>query len=435
MDVIEFDTLKTYGAFKPMNAVNNGPIHKRHANDQKRGNLAAFTAARIPFVRNHDASFENDYGSEHTVDISAIFPDFDADPYDPRSYDFACTDEYIQVTNLTGAETFYRLGQRIEHYVRKYGTLPPEDFQRWAIVCEHVIRHYNEGWANGFRFNMRYWEIWNEPDLDGDDSPNKRTWGGTRAQFFDLFETVAKHLKRCFPTLRIGGPALAHDLEWAADFLAEMRRREVPLDFFSWHIYTSEPEAVIRRADAVRALLVQSGYEKTESILNEWNYIEDWEEGFVRSIEVITGAQGAAFSMACMSLGQRSSVDMLMYYDARPCIFNGLFDFYTLRPLRGYYPFLWYGMMYGRKEIRARAEPEDLYTLCGIDSAGKTLTVLTHYNRDGMTPARTVRLDLGREATYEVLTLDADHDGTEAYETEELTFTLPAGCCLLIREK
>ena len=43
------------------------------------------------------------YGGEHTVDVHAIFTDFGKDPYDPDSYDFAWTDEYLRVMNLAGA--------------------------------------------------------------------------------------------------------------------------------------------------------------------------------------------------------------------------------------------------------------------------------------------------------------------------------------------
>ena len=32
------------------------------------------------------------------------------------------------------------------------------------------------------------------------------------------------------------------------------------------------------------------------------------------------------------------SLYMLMYYDAQPSCFNGIFDFYTLEVLKGYYP-------------------------------------------------------------------------------------------------
>ncbi len=36
--------------------------------------------------------------------------------------------------------------------------------------------HYTEGWADGFRYDMEYWEIWNEADGMLDDSPHKPTW-------------------------------------------------------------------------------------------------------------------------------------------------------------------------------------------------------------------------------------------------------------------
>ena len=49
--------------------------------------------------------------------------------------------------------------------------------------------------------------------------------------------------------------------------------------------------------------------------------------------------KGAAFTAAVMCAAQNSPVDMLMYYDARPCVFNGLFDFYTYDKLKTYYVF------------------------------------------------------------------------------------------------
>lgn len=256
METISFDLTKRLGAFKPLNAVNGGPWHKRHATDQWRSNLEDYRRARIPYTRNHDANLAGSvYGGPYTVDITAIFPRFEADENDPASYDFACTDESILVPLEAGTKTFFRLGQSIEHQIRKHGTLPPRDFAKWARVCEHIIRHYNEGWADGFHLDIEYWEIWNEPDIDPDDSANKRMWGGTRAQFFDFFETAAKHLKGCFPGLRIGGPALCWDEDWAEDFLVEMKRRGAPLDFFSWHIYANDPHKIAADCQKARDFL------------------------------------------------------------------------------------------------------------------------------------------------------------------------------------
>lgn len=60
---------------------------------------------------------------------------------------------------------------------------------------------------------------------------------------------------------------------------------------------------------------------------------------------------------------QQGPMDMLMYYDARVnTSFNGLFDFYTLRPLKGYYPFKMFNERYtlGRS-VRVEVTGDKLY--------------------------------------------------------------------------
>lgn len=436
MDTLKFDLSKKAGKFKILNATNGGPWHKRHADDQWRSNFEDYKAARIPFSRNHDSNLSGEtYGGPYAHDITAIFPNFDADENLPESYDFACTDESILVTLDAGTETFFRLGQTIEHQIKKHGTLPPKNFKKWAVICEHIIRHYNEGWADGFNLNIEYWEIWNEPDLDADDSTNKRTWGGTKQQFFDLYEITAKHLKKCFPNLKIGGPALAWNESWAEDFLKEMNRRNVPIDFFSWHIYCTEPKTMFDKSERIKKLLIENGYGDSESILNEWNYVKDWGQGYVNTIKTIHGMKGAAFSMACISAAQQSSIDMLMYYDTRQSCFNGAFDYYTYEPLKGYYPLKWYGMFYDMDaEIKCETETENIYTLCGCDANGKTLSVITYYTDSDTTETKTVKIDFGRTGRYEIFLLDEEHDAELIKETSDLTLSMKPNSCVMIKE-
>ncbi len=258
-----------------------------------------------------------------------------------------------------GTEPFFRLGQTIEHGPKKYGVLPPKDFAKWARICEHVIRHYNEGWGWGLdqahttrnvawsnQFNIVYWEIWNEPDLDpadGELPSNPRCWGGTVTNFFEFYETAAKHLKGKFPNLKIGGPALCSNEKWACRFLDYCRDRKVPLDFFSWHIYARTPEPLAGRCTRMRKYLDERGFTKTESILNEWNYVKGWTDDFVYSLRVESGdlnLKSASFIAAFFAVGQASPVNMMMYYDARPTsLMNGMFEPVTLWPMKGYYPF------------------------------------------------------------------------------------------------
>lgn len=436
MKTLKFNLSQNGNQFKILNATNGGPWHKKHSDDQWRSNFDDYKAAGFPYSRNHDSGVVGIYGGPFSHDITRIFPNFDADPENPESYDFECTDESISICLEAGTETFFRLGQTIEHQIKKHGTLPPADFKKWAVICEHIIRHYNHGWANGFNMNIKYWEIWNEPDLDPDDADNKRTWGGTKAQFFDLYEIASKHLKSCFPDLKIGGPALAYREDWAEDFLAEMKKRNAPLDFFSWHIYCTEPKYMTEKAERFQTMLERYGYGNAENILNEWNYIKNWTNYYTYSIKTINGIKGAAFTLACICEAQKSPIDMLMYYDTRPSPFCGAFDFYTYEPLKGYYPFKWYSMFYTmEKEIPAQNSIENIYSLCGTDKNGKVLAAITYYTDDDTAQNKSVTVDFGKKSEYEIYLLDDEHNADFVGTVTKLNFDMKRCSAVLIKEK
>ena len=131
---------------------------------------------------------------------------------------------------------------------------------------------------------------------------------------------------------------------------------------------------------------------------------------------------------------------MLMYYDTRPSTFNGAFDFYTCRPLKGYYPLRWYGDFYSLdREVRAITDAKDIYTLCGADRDGKMTAVVTHYSENDDKENVTVRLvfdiSAGKKPQYDVFLLDRTHDGEFIGNTDELVFDMPVHSCLLIKEK
>ena len=393
MSTVNIDFSQALGKMKIMHAVNNGPVVA--GKDQTRGNQDDYRAARIPLARTHDASFYSGYGGEHTVDIHAIFRDFDADVNNPASYDFACTDNYMKQIITYGAMPFYRLGSRIEHEVKKYGTIPPKDFKKWAQICEHIIAHYNEGWADGFEYGIEYWEIWNEPDLDTDDSTNKRCWGGTEAEFAELYVIASKHLKARFPHLKIGGPASAGDEAWMKRFLDRVAPQGAPIDFFSWHWYWTEPTDMSIKASRIRKLIDEAGYENAESILNEWNYVRCWTTQFVYTIKQIISMKGAAFFSACMCAGQNNpDLDMMMYYDARPGAFNGLFDYYTMEPLKGYYPFYIFSNLYelGTHTL-SESDDECVYAVCSSDGE-KHRAMVTYYSEKDDDGPKFVRISI-----------------------------------------
>ncbi|MBQ8340419.1 MAG: hypothetical protein IJY16_08240 [Clostridia bacterium] len=414
MNQIIVDFAKETGKVKPMHSVNNGPKYK-FAADQRITNIDHYKAAGIPYARTHDASFDPTYGGEHTVDVNFIFTDWSKDATDPASYDFALTDEYLRVIEAGGAKVYYRLGSKIEHWSKKYNTLPPVDFHKWAVVCEHIIRHYTEGWADGYHMDIEYWEIWNEPDLDPDDSTHKRCWGGTAKEFYELYRITLEHLKACFPHLKIGGPACAGvKPEWMRGLFASLG--DVKPDFFSWHVYSPNLEKVQKRLRLARELLDEAGLTACESILNEWNYVKGWhDEEWIYSLKSEKGLKGAAFTAAVMEMCQYEPLDHLMYYDARPCAMNGLFSTdFVFERLKGYYPFYMFNQLYRQeKAVAVEREGDDVWAVAAKGTEQNVM--LTYYNDDDGSPAKDVKVTFQNVENkngvrLEYYCLDENHD-------------------------
>ena len=146
--------------------------------------------------------------------------------------------------------------------------------------------------------------------------------------------------------------------------------------------------------------------------------------------------KGAAFTMACISAAQNSSIDMLMYYDTRPGMWCGIFEYYTHATLKGYYPMMWYGKFYDMQYMTyAKNEIDGIYSLCSVDKNGKSLTMLTYYSDEDNAPSRQIKLELGKTAEYEVYVVDGEHDGECIGTLTELQFDLAVHTCLLIKEK
>ena len=143
-----FDFGTVTGKIKPLHGVNNAS-RKCDYGDL----LGDFIALKPPFSRLHDTA--GVCGGGHYVDIANIFTDFSADENNPDSYDFLLTDRYILPIVSAGIQIIFRFGTTIEHEPRKYRIFPPADPYKWASVCEHIVRHYNNGWADGFRLGIQ----------------------------------------------------------------------------------------------------------------------------------------------------------------------------------------------------------------------------------------------------------------------------------------
>ncbi len=408
---LNFNFEKTVGKIKPMHAVGQPPFFRgvEGVGDQM---FHYLTEANIPYSRLHDVG--GWFGGNLFVDIPNIFRDFDADENNPESYDFTFTDLLLTKLVAAGVEPYFRLGVTIEnaHKVKAYRIYPPADNQKWARICEHIIRHYNYGWANGFQLGITYWEIWNEPDCH-EDPAESDMFKGTAEQYYDLYAAAATHLKACFgDSIKVGGYASSgiyrgfmdvdeeytrpHEItlfetrafyhtKFFKGFLERVKRDNLPIDFFSHHSYVNVPRTILTQR-YVEKFLEEAGLGHIEIHLNEWNRNRDW--------KMVAASKTAAESAAMMLAMHETKVSMMCYYDARIGIgpYAGFFNGVTREPFATYYVFKAFGKLYAlgdQVEITGDLG-DDLYAMAAANGKERGI-LITNIGED-----KEIETNLGR---------------------------------------
>ena len=343
----------------------------------------------IPHYRFHDASLENPGIS--LVDVSRVFPLFHADPDKPENYNFKPTDDYLKSVVESGAEIEFRLGESIENSRHVYRVNPPQDNEKWADICCHIIRHYNEGWADGFRWNVKRWSVWEEPDT------NPQLLTGSPCPFKDiylpLYATTALRVKKEFPQLKVGGPqgGGVRNMKLFVDYCAE---HCVPIDFYGFTTYARHPEANASLARDIRAYLDSKGFCKTEIVVSEWHWGPvNWAfNGISRKSarhakawnDDLCGPDSTAFTAAMLVQMQDAPVDYMYYYSMK-CAAWGLFDSSGL-PRGSYYAMMAFARLaHGKTRVWAPTSPRPgWYLLASKDKAtGRGFVLVSALRSDG----------------------------------------------------
>jgi len=319
---VTVDFSKTTGAVKRLNGVCGWA---RIVGDKYGSHDHLLRELDIPEARFHDAPLDNP--GLQLVDVSRIFPLFHLDADDPRNYDFRATDDLLRKVHDAGVEIEFRLGESIEHSRKHYYVKPPSDFAKWADICVHIVRHYNEGWADGFRWGIRDWSIWEEPtsvpELFDTMSEYATPQEGYEKVYFPLYEVTAKRLKECFPNIRVMGPQCGGTPEAIKNFIDYCADRKLPLDVFGFTQFFRDPDKYFDMARSIRALLDEKGYRDTRISLCEWHWGPiswkghgSWEsqEAVDEFIRDVAGVKSGAFAAAMLSRGQDSPLDTMYYY-------------------------------------------------------------------------------------------------------------------------
>jgi hypothetical protein len=368
------------------------------------GNITAqIKELNFEYTRTHDLALIN--AGQRIVDTHFIFPLMHLDPKDPHNYYFDATDHLLRLSLDAGLKIFYRLGTSIEHSGPKvhFNSLIPEDFDKTAEVYAGIIRHYTKGWAKGFHWDIKYWEIWNEPDgshnmwclPDGDGGV-----GGTDAEikadkaardakrqalFVEFFVKCLKRIKSEFPDMKVGGPALCGYKEgYFRAILKACKEAGVAPDFISWHYYGSNPSAIINGAASARKLCDSFGFKDCELIINEWHYLGSYSWRGLRNTDPAVvkkvwegpashnGIDSSCFTLSTLARLQTSEYDQSYFYGCRHSGAWGYMDEHKQKYK------IWYALkLFG-------SIMKECTVMCGSEG-DKTVSTLATKSADGKT--------------------------------------------------
>lgn len=357
--VIKVDFSKKCGKIKPLHCINGGPRSGGY-------NLPfdfseEFARIGVPMVRTSGGVGE--YGHNQYINVHCIFPDFSADESLEESYNFLPTDLYLASIKEIKSDIMFRLGESREPYAKKLYAKSPSDMEKWARICEHIIMHYNEGWANGFKYNIKFFEIWSSPD-------SAECWADDWQRYFELYRITSNHLKERFPKIKIGAygsggfyslnridsnEEMKSYISFMQQFFSYVTAKDSfsPIDFFTWCCYTSSPEELALHAKYARSYLDMAGLRRTKSIICEYNTAR--REGSVPALRKDLPSELAA----SLITAQRSEADMLIYSTSD--IYSRENSLFTIDDHTTHHHYACYGVMcdFGR-----------LYRLSGVVDTG-----------------------------------------------------------------
>ncbi len=102
---------------------------------------------------------------------------------------------------------------------------PPRNPQDWADMAADIVKHYNKDLG----LNIKYWEIWNEPDIF--------FWGGTEEEYNELCSAASKAMKKIDPSIKILGGAWASPWAPTSSRLKTLLSKKPDIDYISYHNY------------------------------------------------------------------------------------------------------------------------------------------------------------------------------------------------------
>jgi xylan 1,4-beta-xylosidase len=183
-------------------------------------------------------------------------------------YDWTLMDRAVDAIIATGAKPLMCicfkpkiLFPKIDHNI-----VNPNSWKEWDDLIYQMVRHYKVE----KKYDIKYWEVANEPNIG--------EMGGcpyyfTEKNYPEYYEHTVKAVRRADPKAKVGGPALAgwENRPLFPALLEHCSKKNVPIDFVSWHDYNDDPEYFKKSIIYMKNILKKYPKLKCETAIDEWN--------------------------------------------------------------------------------------------------------------------------------------------------------------------
>jgi hypothetical protein len=238
------------------------------------------------------------------IRIDNIFSHYDVVDRAPNGrlvYHFDKLDRVVDSVRALGAEPYMCLGYMPQALAPgTTGIDPPASYAEWQDLVFQTVKHYNVD----RRTPIKYWEVWNEPNLD-------YSWTGGYPGYLQLYDSSRDGLVTADPAAWIGGPTITPLDVTAPAWLMGYEQQQGGrgrVDFLSWHSFGRTVAQIEADVKAVQAAVAAQATYHPELIISEFS-VATGGPGDTSQGHRSDGSGAGAYALAGLQAMERAGLD------------------------------------------------------------------------------------------------------------------------------
>jgi len=300
------------------------------------------------------------------------------------------------------------------------GTLPTNagDWTEYARYMRGVVKHFNVDKALGAGRTIRYWEMWNEPEIEPDGKLTKDAYKA-------FFNTVGSAMKEVYPEVKLLWRT-SQSYRFSHDWLPWARENLPALDLVSWHQYA--PRFGSDEARMATNVLMYRDAVIREHALGKGTAITEYHCGSMSNRANYSNEFGAAFLGSALVNAIQGGVDIFSVFISYHPWENSVLSA-DFKPLRSFCPYYLLGNYHGETIVSSTGGSQWVEHVATATHSGETYVMVV--NKDTARQKYSLSLKVNGVAPagkVVVRKVDADTLPTESvsysYSESVLKYTL-----------